>query len=261
MSQSMLQKLKALYRLVRLKPFGKRLVRLGAGLGLDGHRCPTPAHQRTAFTMALVALAAKMAKADGVAVAAEMDAFEQWFHVPDDQRDTVRRVFDLAKRDVAGFEQYARQIADLLAEDPELKRDVFECLFHVASADGVLHAEEESFLKRVAAILGLSEGIYLEIRRMFVVDPDDPYTVLGLDPAISDAALKEAYRRLVKQNHSDLLRAHGVPEEFLKVADRKLAAITAAYDAILKERASRRLGAAMTPPAVPDTGMTSGSAS
>lgn len=233
------------------------LKRLAATFGLDGHRCETPAHQRTAFTMALVALAAKMAKADGVAVAAELDAFERWFHLPDDQRDAVRRVFDLAKRDVAGYEQYARQINDLLAEDPEIKRDVFECLFHVASADGVLHADEEDFLETVAEIFGFSPETYREIRRMFVVDPDDPYKVLGVPHDISDDDLKQVYRRLAKANHSDRLAAHGVPREFQAVADRKLATINAAYDAILKERAAHRLEDAMTPPPT-DTGMTTG---
>lgn len=233
------------------------LKRLAATFGLDGHRCETPAHQRTAFTMALVALAAKMAKADGVAVAAELDAFERWFHLPDDQRDAVRRVFDLAKRDVAGYEQYARQINDLLAEDPEIKRDVFECLFHVASADGVLHADEEDFLETVAEIFGFSPETYREIRRMFVVDPDDPYKVLGVPFDISDDDLKQVYRRLAKANHSDRLAAHGVPREFQAVADRKLATINAAYDAILKERAAHRLEDAMTPPPT-DTGMTTG---
>ncbi|MGD9669605.1 MAG: TerB family tellurite resistance protein [Hyphomicrobiaceae bacterium] len=238
---------------------GANLKRLAATLGLDGHRCSTPGHQRAAFTMALVALAAKMAKADGVAVAAELEAFERWFHVPDDQRDAVRRVFDLAKRDVAGYEQYARQIDDLLAEDPELKRDVFECLFHVASADGVLHTAEEQFLKRVAGIFGFSERTYRDIRRVFVVDREDPYEVLGLPHDITDSALKKAYLQLVKENHSDRLAAHGVPREFQAVADRKLAAINAAYDAILAERASRRLESAMSPESTPQPAKKSGS--
>lgn len=235
------QKLRSLLGLSDGTRIGGGLTRLATALGLDGHRCTTPAHQRTAFTMALVALAAKMAKADGVAVAAEMDAFEQWFHVPDDQREAVRRVFDLAKRDVAGFEQYSAQIADLLAEDPEIRRDVFECLFHVASADGVLHVDEERFLKTVANIFGLSTATYREVRRMFVVDPDDPYAVLGVAHDISDRELRAVYLRLVKDNHSDRLAAHGVPREFQSVADRKLAAINAAYDAIVKERSQHLL--------------------
>ncbi|MFV0369482.1 MAG: TerB family tellurite resistance protein [Hyphomicrobiaceae bacterium] len=252
-------KLKSIFAVRRNKGRSGAFRRLAAAFGLDGTRCPTPSHQRTAFTMALVALAAKMAKADGVAVAAELDAFERWFHVPDDQRDAVRRVFDLAQRDVAGYEQYAHQIADLLAQDPDLKHDVFECLFHVASADGVLHHDEETFLQAVAGIFGYDEIHYRDIRRMFVVDPNDPYKVLGLPHDISDGDLKIAYRKLAMENHSDRLAAHGVPREFQAMADRKLSAINAAYDAVLKERAERRLQAAMGPPDKPDTGMTSGS--
>ncbi len=135
---------------------------------------------------------------------------------------------------------------------------MFECLFHVASADGVLHTAEEHFLKQIADIFGISEQTYRNIRRVFVIDPDDPYKVLGLPHDISDAALKKAYLQLVKDNHSDRLAAHGVPREFQAVADRKLAAINVAYDAIKQERASHRLGQAMSPPSAPDTGMTTG---
>lgn len=219
---------------------------IAAAFGVGPDSCSTDAQHRTAFTIAFVALAAKMAKADGVAVVAETDAFERWFHVPDDQREAVRRVFDLAKRDVAGYESYAEQIARLLVNEPDLKRDVFECLFHVASADGVLHNEEEGFLVRVARILGLSEEAYADVRHMFVVDPDDPYTVLGVPRDISDADLKTRYRRLAMENHSDRLAAHGVPREFQIVADRKLAAINGAYDAIVKQRKLQRESAGST---------------
>lgn len=247
-----LRRLKDLLGLRGRRSGPSTLARLAAALGLDGHRCATPAHQRTAFTIALVALAAKMAKADGVAIAAEMEAFEQWFHVPDDQREVVRGVFHMAKRDVAGFEQYAEQIAGMLAEDPEIKRDVFECLFHVASADGVLHGDEERFLEKVAQIFELADAVYAQVRRMFVIDPDDPYAVLGVPHDISDEALKAAYRRLVKDNHSDRLAAHGVPREFQVVADRKLAAINAAYDAIVKERATYLPHTVTTKSPIPD---------
>ncbi|MGD9784736.1 MAG: TerB family tellurite resistance protein [Hyphomicrobiaceae bacterium] len=209
---------------------------LARSLGLEGGRCATPALQRTGFTIAVVALAAKISKADGVAVAAEFEAFERWFKVPDDQRDAVRRVFDLAKRDIAGYDSYARQIAEVLADEPDLRRDVFECLFHVASADGVLHSAEEKLLREVADILGMTPRAYAEVRRIFVVDRNDPYHILGVDPSISDADLKQRYRQLAKDNHSDRLAAHGVPREFQSMADRKLATINGAYDAIVRER-------------------------
>jgi DnaJ like chaperone protein len=216
------------------------LAGIAGAFGVEGGACRKPGSQRAAFTIALVALAAKMAKADGVAVAVEADAFERWFEVPADQREAVRRVFDLAKKDVAGYEAYAEQIATLLEQEPDIRRDVFECLFHVASADGVLHEAEEDFLHHVARIFALGEETYLEIRHMFVVDPDDPYTVLGVSPSISDADLKIRYRKLAMDNHSDRLAAHGVPREFQVFADRKLAAINAAYDAIRERRERMR---------------------
>ena len=91
-----------------------------------------------AFTMAVVSLCAKMAKADGVAVPVEADAFERHFRVPPEEMRNVRRLFDLAKQDVAGFQAYAEQIARLLADAPKLLSDVLECLFQIAVADGVL---------------------------------------------------------------------------------------------------------------------------
>jgi DnaJ like chaperone protein len=71
---------------------------------------------------------------------------------------------------------------------------------------------------------------------MFVRDPDNPYTVLGISPDAPDDEIKEHYRRLVRENHPDTLMAHGVPEEFVCVANRKVAALNAAYDQIMKER-------------------------
>jgi DnaJ like chaperone protein len=199
-------------------------------------RPPTPVQKQVAFTMAFVALAAKMAKADGVAVSVETEAFEHCFIVPEAERHNVMRVYQLAARDVAGFEIYAERISKLLADEPVLKRSVFECLFNIAAADGVLHHAEEEFLKVVADRLGMLPEDYLAVRRLFVRDTDSPYEILGVEPDICDADLKTHYRNLVRENHPDKLVAEGVPREFLVLADRKLAAINTAYDAILKDR-------------------------
>ncbi len=56
---------------------------------------------------------------------------------------------------------------------------------------------------------------------------------------MSDADLKSRYRALVKQHHPDALVAKGVPPEFLAAAERRLAAITSAYEAVLVDRGQR----------------------
>lgn len=217
-------------------PLKTVLDRLMCSLGLGPCPDSTNATRKIAFTVAVVALSAKMAAADGVVSQIERDAFQQIFQTSPDDAKNVQRIFDLAKQDVAGFESYAQQMADLLVSEPQLKRDVFEGLFNIAAADGVLHRSEETYLEQVAEIFGYSQQTYRSVRAQFVDDPDDAYTVLGLDPGVSDAELQARYRQLVRENHPDVMIARGVPEEFIDMATRKLAAINAAYERIVRER-------------------------
>jgi DnaJ like chaperone protein len=189
-----------------------------------------------AFTIAVISLSAKMAKSDGVASAVERETFDRIFRAPAAEAANVRRLFDLAAQDVAGFETYARQIATMLIGDPAIKRDVFDGLFHIAAADGILHPAEETYLQTVASAFGLSATDFRTARAQFVVDPSDPYVVLGLKPDVSTDVLRARFRQLVRENHPDLAMARGVPPEFVDLATRKLASINAAYDKIAGER-------------------------
>src|SRR3954471_13036308 len=76
--------------------------------------------RQAAFAIAMIALSAKMAKADGVVSRSEVDAFCRIFTIPKGEERNVGRVYNLAKQDVAGFDAYARDIARLLADDPAM---------------------------------------------------------------------------------------------------------------------------------------------
>src|SRR6476620_9162974 len=170
-----------------------------------------PAENQVAFTVGVIALGAKMAKADGVVTMDEVNAFKEVFKVPEGEMKNVARVFNLAKQDVAGYEAYAEQLAVMFKGNRKLLEDVLEGLFHIAKADEVLHPREEQFLQQVA--------------KRF-----------GIDPSISNEALKSQYRKLVADNHPDKLMARGVPKEFVAIATEKIAAINEAYGQIAKER-------------------------
>jgi DnaJ like chaperone protein len=190
----------------------------------------------TSFTIAMIALAAKMAKADGIVLPSETDAFHRVMKTEPSEAASVARLFRLAQQDVTGFEVYADQIRVLLRADHRLLRDVLEALFHIASADRAIHPAESKFLETVAQRFGLTTSEYLYIRAHFVVDQTSPYDVLGLDPSVSDEEIKRRHRRLVRENHPDLAIARGVPKELIDTATRKLAAINAAYAIVAKER-------------------------
>lgn len=189
-----------------------------------------------AFTIGVVALSAKMAKADGVVSPLEVDAFNKVFQARTAEAENVARVFKLAKQDVAGYEAYADEIAKLLKDDRKLLQDVLEGLLHVAAADGVLHPKEDAYLADVTARFGFSPSEYRFFRARFINDGCNPYDVLKLSPAATDPEVKAQHRKLVVDNHPDKLMGRGVPAEFVEIATRKLAAINAAYDTIAKER-------------------------
>jgi len=192
------------------------------------------------FTIAIIALGAKMAKADGVVTKDEEDAFKRIFRVPPSEEANVRRIFNLARQDTAGFEAYAMQIARLFRGNPAILEDVLDGLFEIAKADGVLHPGELAFLERVADIFGFSQNEFRRIRAShFGPDAADPYAILGVAHDAGDLEIKRTYRMLVRENHPDSLIARGVPEEFVKLANDKLAAINTAYDRIEKERGWR----------------------
>jgi DnaJ like chaperone protein len=193
--------------------------------------------RRVVFSVAMIALAAKMAKADGVVTRSEVDAFRDLFAVPKGEERNVRRLFDLAKQDIAGFETYARRIGDLYPDGAEILEDIVDGLFQIAKADGIVHERELGFLSRVAEIFGIDEAGFEQIAARHVrAAARDPYAVLGISHEASDAEVKSHYRRLVSEHHPDRLIARGVPEEFVRIANDRLAAINEAYGRIARER-------------------------
>ena len=190
-----------------------------------------------AFTIGVIALGAKMAKADGVVTGDEVVAFKQVFRVPDRELAGVARVFNLAKQDVAGYDAYARQLARLFAQRPQVLEDVIDSLFHIAKADGAVHERELAYLESVAEIFGFTPRDFVRIKARHVVPvKDDPYVILGIEPFASDEELRKHYRKLVRDHHPDKHVAAGMPPEMIDVATERLARINAAYDSVARER-------------------------
>lgn len=196
--------------------------------------------RRVAFSVAMIALSAKMAKADGIVTPDEVVAFQEIFEIPDKEARNVARLYNLAKQDVAGFDSYASKMADLChadGTDGRILEDILDGLFHIAKADGVLHEKEQNFLARVAEIFDVSEVTFEQIvARHTYETTHDPYAVLGLPRETPFDDIKKHYRKLVSDAHPDRLIARGVPEEFLAIANSRMAALNLAFAAIAKEK-------------------------
>jgi DnaJ like chaperone protein len=223
---------------------------LGALLGgvaghiYDSHRSGAAAEvtggdptKQVGFTIAVIALGAKLAKADGVVTPDEIRAFRRVFKVAPEETQNVAKVFNMARKSTDGYELYAKQVAGMFRENPAVLEELVNCLFLIAKADGEVHDEELNYLRNVSAIFGFTDTDFARIREENMgPDAADPYTILGVGHDTDDDTIKSAYRKLVRENHPDTLIAQGMPEEFVEVANEKLATINAAYDKICAAR-------------------------
>ncbi len=205
----------------------------GEGLSAVFDRLRAPPERSVGFAIAMIALGAKMAKADGLVTRDEVTAFREVFQIAKADEAGAAKVFNLARQDVAGFEEYATRIKNMFGDDPEMLCDLMEGLFHIAIADGVYHPNEDLFLERVAAIFGMSEAEFSSIRCRFVPDArPDPYSVLGISPEMDMKEIRAAWRRMVHETHPDRMIARGVPEEAIKLAEKRMVDINRAWEEI-----------------------------
>lgn len=207
---------------------------------------PSPEHS-VGFTIAVIALGAKMAKADGEVTRDEVTAFRRIFTLPPEEEAHAARLFNLARQDVAGFDAYARKIARLFnpkglpicADDHSVLVDILEALFQIALADGTYHPGEDVFLAHVAQEFGLDDRCFRIVRARLVEGaPRDPYDVLGVASDATMVEARKAWKALVRDTHPDVMQARGVPPEAMALAERRLIMINEAWKAISTKEAA-----------------------
>ncbi len=193
--------------------------------------------QDPAFSTAVTALGAKLAKVDGRGGEDEYAAFSEVFYADARSEPDIHRLYDLARQTTHGFESYARRLANRYSGCPQLLEDVLDGLFHIAQSDGVVTHSELDYLERVSILFGLSPLTFRRLKATHLgLAADDPYAVLEIAPDASDEAIHAAWRSALSQAHPDRALARGLPREYVAVANAKAAAINAAFDAVNRER-------------------------
>lgn len=197
----------------------------------------TPPERSVAFAIAVIALGAKMAKADGQVTRDEVTAFREVFSIAKRDEAKAARVFNLARQDIAGYETYARSIRSMFSGNSAVLEDLLEGLFHIAMADGEYHPAEDEFIYNVAAIFGLEDRRFRILRARFAPDaPLDAYAVLGLEPDAPIEEARKAWQQAVRDNHPDRMMSRGVPKEAIQIATKRLIAVNRAWEEISQGR-------------------------
>jgi DnaJ like chaperone protein len=214
----------------------------GYGYGAGPRTGFNPLQAQQTFMVALISLAAKVAKADGAVDPAEVKRFDEFLKqnlgMAAEERRVAARIFNEARDSDIPAEEFARQIRQVMGHQPDRLKDLVALLVSVAMADGQYHEKEEALIRRIAVEMGLSSRDYDEAVSIFNprASVDTSYTVLGVTREATDAEVKKAYRRLAREYHPDVVANKGMGEDFQKFAAEKMRAVNAAYDAIKEAR-------------------------
>lgn len=223
------------------------------------------------FLRYLFSMLAKLAKADGHIDAEEVKSAEKvfdGFEFALQRRRFCSNVFNEAKDNRISIYWYAEQFGNQIS-DVEVCIFVYELLWDVACADGLLHPAEKEILQNICGFLHIPQAYYdinYRRRRSTFVEGDknaarkgakgtskrqsdwyrpyisgkssilEAYELLESESTASLEELKSAYRRLAKRYHPDLLRANGVPEEMIAEANERMAQVNVAWDDIRRTR-------------------------
>ena len=217
-------------------PFGMLLGSLiGGKVSRSRRSFKSFAQPQQIFALALIVLSAKLSKADGQVSKEELVAVKDKLKIPEHELDQVGKIFNKAKEESAGYEQYAQQISDIYKGNTNVLEEVINILFYIAEADGNVSDQEYKMIQHVSQIFGLNDmqfnGI-VEGRKSS--DKLNPYVVLESKPDDNLGDIRKKYLKLSKEHHPDLLLSKGVPTEVIEESKNKMRAINSAWDQVQK---------------------------
>ncbi len=190
--------------------------------------------KQVGFTIGVIALSAKMAKADGKVTREEIISFKRQVKVPQKEINNLGKIWNLAKKSTAGYEIYATQLADLFEPKSQVLEQLIFVLFNIAISDGKITNEEIDYLKRVNKIFGFDKNDFKRINSHYETNANDPYKTLGVEPHTDLKEIKKKWIKMSREIHPDKLLASGMPEEFISKNTTKLQDINNAWEKIKK---------------------------
>ena len=188
------------------------------------------------FTVGVIVLSAKMAKADGKVTKEEIRAFQNKISVPENEIKNVARLWDQAKKTTDGFEVYAQQICQLLGKNSSVLEELLNLLIIIAKADGKITKSEILYLKQVSIIFGFSIEKFERIYSSNLGKISDPYQILGVTRNTPIVEIKNKWKLLASNHHPDKLIAQGLPIDFIEKSTNRLQEINNAWDIIKSQQ-------------------------
>ena len=200
------------------------------------------------FATSVIAISAKLAKADGKISKSEILAFKKIFEFPAEDEKAISNIFNSAKENIDDYKDIAEQVYKVFKSDRSLLFELLNSLFSIAYADGELHPKERDMLFEIAKIFQITGNEFESLNNIFEakISTDNTsmnrsYKILGLSENASLEQVSNQYRKLIKEYHPDKLQGMGLPKEFIELANQKLSAINKAYTEIKNNEKKNKL--------------------
>ncbi|MEJ2297196.1 MAG: co-chaperone DjlA [Woeseiaceae bacterium] len=195
-----------------------------------------------------------LCKADNVVTRNEIDAVEKIFgmlNLNEASRNQAKAAFGRGKQPDFDLDAAVDQFARLSRGRLPLVQLFLQLQCMAVAADGRIDEAEHAMLVRIARRLGLSEADVSQLEALLRAATQGPsgagarpsrdrladaYAALGVSPEAPSAEVKQAYRKLISQNHPDKLASRGLPESMRAVAEERSREINSAYDLIKDAR-------------------------
>lgn len=199
--------------------------------------------ERNGFLFSLMVLVAHIIHADGRVMHSEMEYVRRFLRInfsADAEREgeeILLRLFDEKKR--MGAQRWTDQIIAVCqqlayAMPTEQRLQLVAMLCEIAKADGTIQQEEREALRQVCLNMGLDGGTSEQMLGLGGKSLEDAYHVLGLSPDATDDEVRQAYKRMARENHPDRVASLG--EDIRRSAERKFQEIADAKDRIYRAR-------------------------
>ena len=230
---------------------------------------PNPALVNQIFFPTTFRIMGHIAKADGRVSEQEIASARAVMHalrLNEVQIHSAISYFTQGKQPDFDVEAALRRLRAAIMSYPDLAYFFVEIQLQAALAGNGLPPPVRASLKRAAGLLGVSGADFANMENMlsfrmgagpagaggsgprggngaFGVGSEErlaqAYSLLGVDPSLSNEQITKAYRRQMSRHHPDKLMANGLPESMLERAKERAQQIQAAYELIREKRGIR----------------------
>ena len=202
----------------------------------------------------LVALMAKVSKADGKVCELEAEVLKHTFtdisshfQNSDEIREKLKVLYETEKNSFDNLIDICNKLYNLTKNEYHKRVKIMEYLLNLAFIDKEFSSTERMITEDISNALKIKiedfnnlvntfQAFYTQQASNKAISLEKAYEILESNPSDDGTTLKKNYRSLVKKHHPDIISGQGASQNIIDEATKKLQEINEAYELIKKDR-------------------------